>query len=144
MPEYDANAMNTFNDQVVANFRENAGAVTIDPFRGSPMLLLHSVGAKSGRARVTPLVYTRDDDRLVIIASNGGAPTHPAWYHNLRAHPETTIEVGADTVEVSAEALADGPERQRLFDRMAAQMPGFADYQKGTSRLIPVVVLHRR
>jgi deazaflavin-dependent oxidoreductase (nitroreductase family) len=101
---------------------------------------LTSTGAKSGQARTTPVVYTRDDGRFVIIASKGGAPTNPAWYHNLRANPKATIEVGTEAIPVKA-TITEGPERDRLFDAMSRVMPGFADYQRNTKRVIPVVVL---
>jgi deazaflavin-dependent oxidoreductase (nitroreductase family) len=89
---------------------------------------------------VNPLAYTRDGDRYVIIASKAGAPTNPDWYHNLKANPKTTIEVGADTIPVKA-TEAKGAERERLFNQQAALMPGFAEYQRNTTRLIPVIVL---
>jgi len=106
------------------------------------MLILTSTGAKSGQPRPTPLVYLADGDDMVIIASKGGSPEHPAWYHNLRANPEATVEVGTDTVTVKAEVVAE-PERSELYARQAAAMPGFADYEKKTSRTIPVVRLRR-
>ena len=106
------------------------------------MLLLTTTGARSGRPRVSPLVYTTDDDRMVIIASKGGAPTHPDWFHNLVANPAVTLEVGSEAFPARA-SVAEGDERQRLWDQMVAQMPGFADYQRNTSREIPVVVVER-
>jgi deazaflavin-dependent oxidoreductase (nitroreductase family) len=111
-------------------------------FEGAPMLLLTSTGARSGQHRTTPLVHTRDGNRYVIIASKGGAPTHPAWYHNLVANPEATVEVGVESFPVRA-AVATGDERQRLFDQQAALMPNFKEYQEKTTREIPVVVLER-
>jgi deazaflavin-dependent oxidoreductase (nitroreductase family) len=99
-------------------------------------------GAKSGRTITKPLVYTTDGDRLVVIASFAGAPKHPAWYHNLLAHPDATVEVGNKRFRVKA-AVTTGEERQRLFDRQAAQMPIFVEYQHKTSRQIPVLVLTR-
>ena len=130
-----------FNQQIIDEFRANGGKVG-GMFEGAPMLLLTTVGARSGQPRVSPLVYTSDGDRMVIIASKGGAPTNPDWYHNLRANPEVTLEVGTETFPARA-SVPEGAERQRLFDHMAAQMPGFADYQRNTSRQIPVVVLER-
>jgi deazaflavin-dependent oxidoreductase (nitroreductase family) len=130
-----------FNQQIIEEFRANGGKVG-GMFEGAPMLLLTTVGAKSGQPRVAPLVYTTDGDRMVIIASKGGAPTHPDWFHNLRANPDVTLEVGTETFPARA-SIPEGDERQRLWDQMVAQMPGFADYQRGTSREIPVVVLER-
>ena len=99
---------------------------------------------KSGVERVCPLAYTLDGDDVIMIASKGGSPENPAWYHNLRVHPDTTIELGPDTIEVTAEPLTEGPERERLFTQMADRFDNFYEYQKKTDRLIPVVVLHRR
>lgn len=132
---------NDFNQQVIAEFRANGGKVG-GPFAGSPMLLLTTTGAKSGQSRTTPLVYTTDGDRIVIIASKGGAPTNPAWYHNLVANPTATVEIGTETFQARA-TVAEGAERERLFNQQAAQMPGFAEYQKKTTRQIPVVILER-
>jgi deazaflavin-dependent oxidoreductase (nitroreductase family) len=104
------------------------------------MVLLHTIGAKSGQERVNPVVYQADGDRLVIFASKAGAPTHPDWYHNLLAHPRTKVEVDGRTVEISAR-VAEGDERERLWNRQKEQMPGFADYEQKTTRRIPVVIL---
>jgi deazaflavin-dependent oxidoreductase (nitroreductase family) len=130
-----------FNDGIVEQFRANGGAVP-GRWADRPLLLLTTTGARSGLPRVTPLIYTRDGDRLVIIASKGGEPTNPDWYHNLLAHPEATVEVGGETFPVRAE-VAQGAERRRLFDQQAAQMPFFAEYERSTPRTIPVVVLTR-
>lgn len=144
MSEFSADEMNSFNAALIADFRANNGTVTLQPFAGGSIVLVHHVGAKSGVERVTPLAYTRDGDDVIIIASKGGSPENPAWYHNLRANPDTVIELGPDTIEVTAEPLTEGPERERLFKQMADQFPNFNDYQEKTERLIPVVVLHRR
>ncbi len=130
---------NEFNANLIKEFRANGGTVG-GQFAGAPMILITTKGAKSGQERTTPLVYTRDGDNYVIIASKGGAPTNPAWYHNLVANPEATAEVGTETFRVRAR-VAGGEERQRLYDAQAALMPNFAEYQKKTSRQIPVVVL---
>lgn len=135
-PEYKA-----FNANLIAEYRANGGAVS-GMFAGAPLLLLTTTGAKSGREHVSPLAYTTDGDRLVVIASKGGAPTHPDWFHNLMANPEVTVELGAETFAARA-SVAEGEERQRLFDQQAAQMPNFAEYQRTTERQIPVVVLER-
>jgi deazaflavin-dependent oxidoreductase (nitroreductase family) len=131
-----------FNDGIIEQFRANAGQMTSGPFAGRSLLLLTTKGAKTGEARTSPLAYSRDGDRLVIIASKGGAPTHPAWYHNLRAHPEVTVELGAETFRARATVAADA-DRRRLYDQHAARMPAFADYEKKTTRKIPVVVVER-
>jgi len=130
------------NTQVIEEFRANRGRVG-GPFEGMPLLLLHHTGARSGRARVNPVAYLADGGRQVIFASKAGAPTNPDWYHNLKAHPEVTIEVGTETIDVRAEE-ADGAERDRLYAAMAAERPQFATYQERTERIIPVVVLTPR
>lgn len=137
----NSNPMAEFNDNLVAEFRANGGKVR-GPFAGSPLLLLTTVGAKSGEPRTTPLVYTRDGDRYVIIASKGGAPTNPAWYHNLLVNPQATVEIGTETFAARS-SVAQGEERDRLYAAQAAQMPNFGEYQARTTRRIPVVVLER-
>ena len=132
---------NDFNHNLIAEYRANGGQVT-GQFAGAPLLLLTTTGAKSGQPRTAPVAYTADGDRLLVIASKGGAPTHPDWYHNLVANPEVTVEVGTEMFSAHA-TVPDGEERDRLFNQMAAQMPGFADYQHNTTRRIPVVVLER-
>jgi deazaflavin-dependent oxidoreductase (nitroreductase family) len=133
---------NDFNNNVVAEFRANGGVVG-GPFAGAPMVLITHTGAKTGQRRTTPLVCTSDGDDVIIIASMGGAPTHPAWYHNMIANPVVTVERGtesfnADVVETS------GAERDRLFAAQAALMHQFDDYQAKTTRTIPVLRLVRR
>jgi deazaflavin-dependent oxidoreductase (nitroreductase family) len=132
-------APNDFNAQIIEEFHANEGRVG-GRFEGSTLLLLHHVGARTGKRRINPLAYDRDGDRYVIFASKAGAPTNPDWYHNLKAHPDVTIEVGTDTIDVVA-AEAVGEERERLFGRQAERSPAFADYQEKTDRLIPVMVL---
>ena len=132
---------NEFNTKIIAEFRANGGKVG-PPFEGAPMVLLTSVGAKSGKQRVNPLVYTTDGDRYVIIASKGGAPTNPDWYYNVKANPEVTVEIGEETFAARA-TVAEPAERDRLFAAQAELMPGFKDYEKATDRVIPVVVLER-
>ena len=133
--------MSDFNRRLVEEFRANNGKVG-GPFADRPLMVLTTIGAKSGLPRTIPLVYTRDGDRLVIIASKGGAPTNPDWYHNLVANPTATVELPGETFQVTA-AIAQGTARDRLFGQQAAQMPGFADYQRNTTRRIPVIVLER-
>jgi deazaflavin-dependent oxidoreductase (nitroreductase family) len=133
---------NDFNKTIMAEFHDNAGKVG-GPFAGADVLILTTTGAKSGQTRWNPLVYTKDGDRFVIVASKGGAPTSPDWYHNLVAHPSAVIEVGSDVISVEA-TIADGAERDRLYAQHAARMPQFLEYAKKTTRRIPVVVLTRK
>jgi deazaflavin-dependent oxidoreductase (nitroreductase family) len=130
-----------WNAKIIDEFRANEGKVG-GMFEGSPMLILHTIGARTGNERVTPLVYQADGDRVVIFASKGGAPENPAWFHNLVAHPDVTVEIGTETVPVRAR-VADGDERERLWARQKELMPGFGDYEAKTTRQIPVVVLDR-
>jgi deazaflavin-dependent oxidoreductase (nitroreductase family) len=134
-------AAREFNRGVIEEFRANQGRVS-GPFEGAPMMLLTTTGAKSGQARTSPVVYTRDGERFVIVASKAGAPTHPDWYHNLVANPEVIVEVGEDTFSARAVVTA-GEERARLYDAHAALMPNFAEYARNTTREIPVVALER-
>ena len=133
--------MNDWNSKIIEEFRANGGKVG-EPFEGAPMLLLTTTGAKSGRRRTSPLMYMPDNNRMIIFASKAGAPTNPDWYHNLIAHPETTVEIGTETVAVKA-VLTSGEERDRLYAQQAKMYPGFADYQTKTTRQIPVIALER-
>jgi deazaflavin-dependent oxidoreductase (nitroreductase family) len=108
-----------------------------------PMLLLDHVGAKTGTRRTSPLVYVRDGENLVIVASKGGNPKHPAWFHNLRANPNTTVQVGSEHREVQAH-VATPPERRRLWPMAVATYSGYSGYQERTDREIPLVVLEPR
>ncbi len=108
-----------------------------------PILLLDHVGARSGRRRTTPLVYVPDGDDVVIVASKGGHPRHPAWFHNLRANPDTTVQIGSETRPVHAR-VASPNERARLWPKAVEAYPGYRDYQERTDREIPVVVLEPR
>ncbi len=130
-----------FNNKIIDEFRANEGKVT-GPFSGAPLLLLTTTGAKSGVTRTTPLAYSADGDRLIIIASYAGGSRHPAWFLNLRANPEVTIELPNETFTTKV-VITEGEERQRLFDQQAARMPNFAEYQAKTSRQIPVVLITR-
>lgn len=134
--------MSDFNQAVIEEFRANGGAVG-GQFEGAPLLLLTTTGAKSGEPRTTPVVYQPDGDRYVIFASKAGAPTHPAWYQNLLAHRAATVEVGSDKFDADV-TVAEGDERRRLFDRQVELMPTFGDYQRKTTREIPVVILQRK
>jgi len=131
-----------FNERVIEDFRRHDGQITTGPFSGRSLLLLTTRGAKSGQERTNPLAYTRDGDRIFVIASKGGAPTNPDWYRNLRANPRVTVEVGPERFEANAR-VAKGAERRRLYDLQASRMPGFKEYEKRTSREIPVIVLER-
>ena len=130
---------NDWNRGVIDEFRANDGVVG-GMFEGMNLLLLHHTGAKSGTERVNPLVYMRDGDNYVIFASKAGAPTSPDWYHNLRANPHTTIEVGVQSIPVTAR-VAEGDERERLWTAQKEVAPQFAEYESKTDRVIPVVVL---
>ena len=132
---------NDFNNQLIAEFRANSGVVG-GQFAGTPLLILATTGAKSGQSRLAPLAFDRDGETFVIIASKGGAPTNPDWFHNIKANPEVTVEVGTEKFQALA-SEATGSERDRLFDQVVAKMPGFGDYQRNTTRLIPVVTLTR-
>jgi deazaflavin-dependent oxidoreductase (nitroreductase family) len=134
--------MSDFNDGVIEEFRANGGKAG-GMFEGKPLLLLHNVGAKSGEAYVTPLVYLADGDRYLIFASKGGAPSNPGWYHNLKAEPNVSIEVGSDTLDAVAEELT-GEERDRFYSIQERQLPQFAEYAQKTDRKIPVIALTPR
>ncbi len=131
-----------FTNALIADFRANGGKVTSGPFLGRNLLLLRTIGALSGGPRLAPLVYTRDGDRIVIVASKGGAPTNPAWYHNILANPVVTVELGDETFQARA-SVVEGGERDRLYAAHAAEHPAFAEYQERTTRVIPVVGLER-
>lgn len=131
-----------FNAQIIEEFRANHGRVG-GGFQDAPLLLLHSIGARSGQPRVNPVMYLADGDRYVVFASKAGADTNPDWYHNLKADPDATIEVGDLTLEVTA-AEVGGTERDELFARQAGLYAGFAGYQRQTARTIPVIALTER
>lgn len=128
-----------FNGTIIEEFRANGGKVG-GQFEGAPLLLLHTTGAKSGKERVNPVMYQPIDDGYAVFASKAGADTSPDWYHNLRAHSAATVEVGTETVAVTAR-VAEGDERERIWAKQKADYPGFADYESKTSRQIPVVIL---
>ena len=137
MPE-----VSDWNRAIVDEFRANGGKVG-GQFEGAPLLLLHTVGAKSGELRVNPMMYLADGDRLIVFASKAGADTNPAWYHNLVANPDVAAEVGTEKLDLHATVLS-GAERDRLYAEQARRYPGFAEYEAKTTRLIPVVALTRR
>jgi deazaflavin-dependent oxidoreductase (nitroreductase family) len=132
---------NDWNKQTIDAFRAQGGK-GVGNF-GDKLLLLTTRGAKSGTTRTTPLVYHRDGDRYVIAASMGGAPKHPAWYHNLVKHREAEVEVGKEKFKVRATPIAKGPERDRLYNAHGANFAAFKDYPAKTTRDIPVIVLER-
>ncbi len=131
-----------FNRNLVEDMRAHKGKATSGPFVGRDVLILTTKGAKSGETRVTPIVYTRDGKHYVIIASKGGAPTNPSWFHNLKAHPHVTVEVDGEQFAAHARVV-DGDDYERLYDHHASINPSFHDYRKRTARKIPVVVLER-
>jgi len=133
--------MSDWNAKIIEEFRANDGVVG-GPFEGAPLLLLHSTGARSGQERVNPMMCRAVGDSFAVFASKAGADTNPDWYHNLVAHPEASIEVGTETLEVTARVL-DEAEREPIWQAQKAEYPGFADYEAKTTRVIPVVMLDR-
>lgn len=136
-----ASAAQDWNQSIINEFRANDGAVG-GPFKGAPILLLHTNGAKSGRERVHPMMYLPGEGRVYVFASKAGAPTNPDWYHNLLAHPKVTVELGTETFNAIASPLS-GEDRERVYAEQVANFPNFAEYQSKTSRVIPVVELVR-
>ena len=133
--------MSDWNAQIIDEFRANRGAVG-GPFEGAPLLLLHSIGAKSGRERLHPMMYQAVGDAFAIFASKAGASTNPAWYHNLVANPRASIEVGDETLDVSARVL-EREEREPIWTQQKNAYPAFAEYEAKTERVIPVILLER-
>ena len=134
--------MEDFNKTIIEEFRTNGGKLGGN-FEGAPMLLLHTTGAKSGKERVNPMMYREvGGDDIAVFASKAGAPTNPDWFHNLVAHPQTTAEIGTDTVALVAR-VAVGDERTTIWEAQKKDYPGFADYEASTTRQIPVVILER-
>ena len=133
--------MSDWNANVIEEFRDNHGKVG-GMFEGAPLLLLSTTGAKSGATRVNPLMDLPDGKRVAIFASKGGAPSHPDWFHNAKANPKVSVEIGDETYEgIAAEVIGD--ERDDLYARQSAAYPQFAEYQADNPRLIPVVVIER-
>ncbi|MGA9375302.1 MAG: nitroreductase family deazaflavin-dependent oxidoreductase [Mycobacterium sp.] len=135
----DVSALDPFNRNVVEEFRANAGKVG-GPFEGGTLVLLHTVGAKSGQPRLSPLMYLEVDGKLLIVGSYAGAPSNPAWVHNLRANPKARIEIGTDAYEVTARELPE-QERDAAYTKIIEKAPVFAEYQAKTSRTIPLFEL---
>ena len=130
---------NAINARVVEEFRANGGKVG-GWFEGKDVLILHTIGARSGLPRLTPLVYRREGDRTFVFASKGGSDTHPDWYYNIKANPSVTAEIGSDTATYTAVEIV-GDERDEIYDRQATSLRNFAVYQAGTDRVIPVIEL---
>ncbi len=133
--------MNDWNKQIIDEFRANAGKVG-GPFENTPIVLLHSTGRKSGKTYVNPLAYQQVGDAIAVFGSKGGMPTHPEWYRNVLANPKVSVEVGTDTWDATARE-AEGDERRRIWTKQKKEFPGFADYEKATTRQIPVIILER-
>ena len=138
MPDWDPN---DFTNQLIADMRAHDGVPSEGYFAGRRLLILSTTGAKTGEPRKAVLAYRPEGDRFVIAASKGGAPTHPAWYHNLLGHQEATIEVNNEVFPAKVTIEADGPERDRLWNAHVEDMPGFGEYPKKTDRVIPMIVL---
>jgi deazaflavin-dependent oxidoreductase (nitroreductase family) len=137
----DAIHFEEMNRPVIAEFRQTGGKAG-GMFEGKPLVLVHHVGAKSGKERIAPLVPLLDGDRIYIFASKGGADTNPDWYHNLVANPQTVVEFGSETFPVTARELT-GQEHDDIYAKQSAVEPQFAEYQRNTKRLIPVFELQR-
>jgi deazaflavin-dependent oxidoreductase (nitroreductase family) len=134
--------LNDWNRQIIEEFRANGGKVG-GSFEGVTLLLLTTTGAKSGQKRINPLTHLLDGKRLFIFAAKGGSPTNPDWYHNLVAHPQVTVELGTEQFEATA-VLLEGEERDQIYAKEVQVHPGVADFEKKTTRKIPVVELVRR
>lgn len=141
MTAVDTEQTLAFNARNIEEFRRRGGKLG-GPFEGAPVLLLTTIGAKSGQRRTSPMMYLPDGERIIVFASNAGKDTHPGWYHNLRANPAATVEVGGETYAVTATEIT-GEEHDRLYRIQAERYPGFATYQANTERIIPVVELVR-
>ncbi|MDE3044935.1 MAG: nitroreductase family deazaflavin-dependent oxidoreductase [Acidobacteriota bacterium] len=133
--------MNDWNATIITEFRANDGRVGGN-FEGAPMLLLHTTGAKSGLERVNPMMYLNENGRIYVFASKAGADTHPDWFHNLRANPHVSVEIGTEHYDATARNLEES-ERASVYALQAERYPGFAEYAAKTSRVIPVVELVR-
>ena len=131
-----------FNRALIQDLRSNKGKATSGPFVGRDLVILTTRGAKTGAVHESPIVFSRDGDRYVVIASKGGAPTNPSWYHNLKAHPEITVEIGGEKFKARASEAGDD-DYERLYQNHAKNMPAFSDYRKRTTRKIPVMILER-
>lgn len=133
--------MSDWNKQIIEEFRANDGKVG-GPFANNTLLLLHTTGAKSGKERVNPLVTFEDGDRLVVVASKGGAPSHPDWYYNIVANPVVGVEYGTEEFQARA-TVTEEPERTELYEKMESHFAAFTEYKQKAGRVIPVVTLNR-
>jgi deazaflavin-dependent oxidoreductase (nitroreductase family) len=133
--------LDDWNAKIIAEFRANGGKVG-GPFADATLLLLTTTGARTGKRRTHPLICLQDGDRVVVFASRAGAPKNPDWYHNLRAHPRVTVELGTETFEAEA-VVQEGRERDRLYAAQVERSPVFGEYQAKTTRQIPVIALER-
>ncbi|MEX0834235.1 MAG: nitroreductase family deazaflavin-dependent oxidoreductase [Actinomycetota bacterium] len=131
---------NDFNQKVIKEFRARGGEVG-GPFEGRPLLLLTTKGRRTGRDHTVPVMYRREGDNIYVFASKGGAPSHPDWYRNLEENPRVVVEMGNDRFEADAYPISSREERDQVFARQAEEYPQFGEYQAGTERIIPVVVL---
>jgi len=138
-----SNSFRDFNQALINDLRANQGRASSGPFRGGDVLILTTTGAKSGEARENPLAFSRDNGNYVVVASKGGAPTNPAWYHNLRANPIVKVEALGETFGARARVIDGEQDYERLYREHARKMPGFNEYRQRTSRRIPVIVLER-
>ena len=138
-----SNSYRDFNTVLIRDLRANGGRASSGPFRGADVLILTTTGARSEKRHETPLAFSRDGENLVIVASKGGAPTNPAWYHNLVANPVVTVEALGEKFDAKARVIGSDDEYERLYAEHARKMPGFNDYRRMTSRRIPVVILER-
>jgi deazaflavin-dependent oxidoreductase (nitroreductase family) len=129
--------MSDWNAGIITEFRKNHGKVG-GMFEGSPLLLISHTGRRTRKIRINPVMYLKDGDRYLVFGSKGGADTHPDWYHNLKAHPDVQIEVGDQKIDVKAEEIK-GAERDKLYAKQASLYPQFAQYQKKTKRIIPII-----
>jgi deazaflavin-dependent oxidoreductase (nitroreductase family) len=131
-----------YNRDLIKHLRDNKGKAPAGPFEGRDLVILSTKGAKTGEMHESPVVFSRDGEKYVVIASRGGAPINPSWYHNLKAHPEVTVEIGGEKFKVRAHEAGDD-DYERLYQNHAAKMPAFNEYRKKTTRHIPVMVLER-
>ena len=138
-----SNSFNDFNQALISDLRANGGRASGGPFKGGDVLILTTTGAKTGTPRENPLAFSKDDGNYVVVASKGGAPTNPAWYHNLRANPIVKVEALGETFGARARVIDGEQDYERLYREHARKMPGFNEYRQRTSRRIPVIVLER-
>lgn len=138
-----SNSFRDFNSDLIRDLRANGGRASSGPFKGGDVLILTTTGARTGEPRENPLAFSRDNGHLVVVASKGGAPTNPAWFHNLVANPIVTVEALGEKYDARARVVDGDDEYERLYAEHARKMPGFNDYRRRTSRRIPVIVLER-